>query len=224
MAGKEKINRQMQDALIVTHPEFKDGDNLIELYANARWFKLDKEGPADLFFQIGAVAERAQEQPWEEQQQPVPDAAKRDNPVGTRELNLSELRGVVNIDDDNEPLQDNIPDANDQGVVYSDWGHGGVCWRKQDNNINSNARLPNWNSNGGIITPTIQQLFELFFPMEWLKSILLEETNKQLTEQVSYGEFLRWIGLSFLMSTTQFGDRRKFWSTSPQNVFSGAPF
>ena len=75
-----------------------------------------------------------------------------------------------------------------------------------------------------LAVPTIKQLFEILFPITWLQDVLLEETNKHLSDQVSYGEFLRWIGLCFLMSTTHFGSRRGFWFMSEQDTISGAPF
>ena len=41
---------------------------------------------------------------------------------------------------------------------------------------------------------------------------------------MSYGEFLRWLGLWFLMSSGHFENWRDFWSTEPINPFPGAPF
>ena len=41
---------------------------------------------------------------------------------------------------------------------------------------------------------------------------------------MSYGEFLRWIGVWILISTVDGTDRRSFWSTKEVDPFEGAPF
>jgi len=51
---------------------------------------------------------------------------------------------------------------------------------------------------------TVLQLFEMMLPKTFLQEVLLVETNKHLTQQLQYGEFLRWIGLWLMMATTQF--------------------
>jgi Transposase IS4 len=219
------ISRTTQQAVVVTHPEFKDGNNnLIELHANKRWFRVDREGPVDLFFDKDeAAVEKEQAQTEEELQQPMPAVATRGARLDATDL--SELQGVVDIDDDNEPLPENIPTAAD-GVnedMFNEWGHTGMCWRKQEGNINNSARLPNWSSSNGV-PPTIEKLFEILFPILWLKTVLLVETNKHLEEPVSYGEFLQWIGIWFLMATTHFDNRRDFWSIQNVDYYFGAPY
>lgn len=47
------------------------------------------------------------------------------------ELDLAELHGVVNIDDDNEPLPENIPVEGESDDVMGEWGHNGVCERRK---------------------------------------------------------------------------------------------
>jgi len=53
---------------------------------------------------------------------------------------------------------------------------------------------------------------------------MLKGINEQMTQQVSYGEFLRWLGLWFSMATTHFEKSRDFWSSKAPNMFSGAPY
>ena len=43
----KRINRRDQTAVVVTHEDFKDGDDFIELHAVPRWFKVTKEGPPE---------------------------------------------------------------------------------------------------------------------------------------------------------------------------------
>ena len=43
-------------------------------------------------------------------------------------------------------------------------------------------------------------------------------------DDVTYGEFLRWIGIWMLMSTVDGADHQSFWSTKTVDAFQGAPF
>ena len=60
------------------------------------------------------------------------------------------------------------------------------------------------------------QLFELLFPIQWVKDVLLVETNKELDENVTYGEFLLWLGIQLKLSTTVGYDRHQFWAREKQ--------
>ena len=48
-------------------------------------------------------------------------------------------------------------------------------------------------------------MFLFFSPLQFLKDIVIKETNKKLTSDnktiLTFGEFLRWIGLWFLMAS-----------------------
>jgi hypothetical protein len=51
------------------------------------------------------------------------------------------------------------------------------------------------------------------------------ETNKKLKgKEVTYGKFLRWLGLWMMMGTIQGYQRRDFWSLRPVEMFSSAPY
>ena len=65
------------------------------------------------------------------------------------------------------------------------------------------------------------QIFEIFFSMGYVKEVMLPETNKELSPPILYGEFLRWLGLWFLMATTHFELRCDFWSTKTIDIFEG---
>ena len=56
---------------------------------------------------------------------------------------------------------------------------------------------------------------------------MIPQMNKQLQEEnhcpASYGEFLCWIGLWFLMATINGPDHQKFWSLGEIDWFAGAP-
>jgi len=52
------------------------------------------------------------------------------------------------------------------------------------------------------LTPSLLQLFELFFPTKFVQDIMLPKINAKIAKNVSYGEFIQWIGLWFIMATT----------------------
>ena len=64
----------------------------------------------------------------------------------------------------------------------------------------------------------------MLFPLAFLESLIIKNTNKHLQKSVSYGEIIAWIGLWFLMAMTNFGDQRKFWSSKSTDAFDGTPF
>ena len=80
--------------------------------------------------------------------------------------------------------------------------------------------------NDGVeVKPTRVQLFEMLFPKEFVQQTILVETNKEIVgEPVQYGEFLRWLGLWFLMATLMGPRRRDFGSSAPVDEFEGSPF
>ena len=65
------------------------------------------------------------------------------------------------------------------------------------------------------------QIFEIFFPVGYVKEVMLPETNKELSPPLSYGEFLIWLGLWFLLATTHFDSRRDSRSTKTIDMFEG---
>jgi hypothetical protein len=72
---------------------------------------------------------------------------------------------------------------------------------------------------------TVLANWELFFPQQFVKDTMIPEMNKLVRlGSIHYGEFLRWIGLWFLMATIQGPARHEFWKLDPINIFAGAPF
>ena len=45
------------------------------------------------------------------------------------------------------------------------------------------------------------QLFEHFFPKNFIETVMLPTINQQIKDLATYAESLRWIGLWILMST-----------------------
>lgn len=104
--------------------------------------------------------------------------------------------------------------------IFQAWGHSGICYRHQTNAQKTSPDIDFPSE----VTPTLQQLFEMFFYKDFLVDVLLHNLNPAISPQVTLGELLRWIGLWFLMATQEGADRRSFWSTSPPDPFSQANF
>jgi len=86
------------------------------------------------------------------------------------DMNLVYLHDLVNIDNDNLPIPENIPQesttAND--TVYDKWGHSGVCERKALQLKAPHAALSIKHFSHDVL-PTNLQLFEPLSP--WTLSI-----------------------------------------------------
>ena len=206
------ISGRLQECVIVTHPDFLAEDGLIELYAARRWVKVEREGPEEGFFDVQVGPQVA-----EDPRPPLPLA------VNTQNLDqsvIAELSVTVDIDDDNEPAPENLPTPSDNinASIFEEWGHNGVCYRRITGSFQQNPRLPNIIP---VEIPSIWTIFEQFFPVSYIKEVMIPETNVFLDPPVTYGEFCLFLGLWMLMCTTHFDSRRDFWSSAPPDDFSG---
>lgn len=222
----EKINKKELECIVVQSDEVMEGDVHVRLYASKKYFKVTIEGNRDDFFitegdngyESGieeAVVEETVEHPQallERIQQEFFD-----------EDDINALRVLVEVDSDNDPAPENIPTAvvPPNECQYEEWGHDNICERKKLSTFDKKARLNFPNS----FQPSLVDLFELLFPVSYIKDVMLPLINAQ-TElgEVFYGEFLRWLGLWFLMATIQGPSRIDFWRKDPISIFEGAPF
>ena len=128
------------------------------------------------------------------------------------------------VNDDNEPAPENTPVPNVPMApdIFSPWGHSGICYCHSLMLVNANLKQKFWTTVGE--DPSNLQLFEGYF---FIKDVIVPQTNKNLAEQsnnqLTYGEFLHWLGLWFLMATMIGPQRNEFWATYPINAFKGAP-
>ena len=194
----------------------------IELYAVKRYWKVHKEGDSDYFLDAQAPTN---EQEHDEEQRLLPDAigVHLSGEARTTETIIA-LRDEVNVDDDNEPVPENVPEQNESSdsLLKTEWGHSGYCNRKTMNFGNHKAKL-NFHTD-----PTKNdfylQLFEGLFPTTLLYT-MVDGVNKTMKgERLTYGELLHWIGLWTMMSTVAGTDRRSFWSMRDIKIFSGCFF
>ena len=112
----------------------------------------------------------------------------------------------------------------DAPQFFSTWEYSGDCYHCFAGGHKHKACLSSFYTN---VKPTIQQLFEMFFFKPYVEGIIIPQTNICLQKEkhclVSYGEFLCWLGLWFLMATINSPDCMDFWSMGEVDCFIGAP-
>ena len=170
----------------------------------------------------------------QDNQENVPSEVARFMGLETAGMNRDNAALTTNIcpdmvDNDNQPLPENIPTEEEQATttnlpqLFSSWGHCGSCYHGLEGGRKHKARL-SFNTD---VNPTIEQLFEMFFFKDFILKVILPEINKRIQEDkhrpVTYGEFLRWLGLWFLMATITGPDWTALWSMGEVDCFVGAP-
>lgn len=219
---EKRINRKQQLAVVVTHEDMVAiSGTKLELYAAQRWFQVTKEGPIDLRFEA-APAEDSRVIEVEVPELPPQLLTMMERGNRVQDSDHAIMNGLVEVDDDNLPAPENVPDKkNMPGSIMKEWGAASVCPRLCTGAINMPPRL-NWFPRDA--KPDLVSLFLVLFPKDYLEDTLLVETNKELSKPVRLGEFLRWLGLWFLMGTTYCNNRREFWSATNISPYKGAPF
>ena len=117
----------------------EDG-TFIELYTVKRYRKVHENGDPELQFDVAPTNDGGGEQ--EEEQSPLP-AAVEEHLNGETENTVDALQDVVDIDDDNEPAPENVPQASegDTESIFGAWGHTGFCNCHIQNIPNHPAKL-----------------------------------------------------------------------------------
>jgi len=238
------VRRKAQLCLDVTHPTAKEGgegQELIILYGCKKLFTVEEEGPPDQFFDALPApptpddGEEVQGDLAVEVQEAIDDlqAAIAQIDGGDANIDIVPLLREANvmIDDDNEPLPENdrriMGDIPVDSVMKDEWGHDGICNRKASGHANMKAKMRGAKFSGRDATaepPTLLDFFEAMIPKEYFVDVILPLTSDKLGYALSYGEFLQWLGIWFLIATTSGSERRDFWSMAPPNRFKGAPF
>ena len=91
------------------------------------------EGDPDLFFDVSPTTDNGEAN---EAQTPLPTAVDEAINVCSEEVNtIKALQGIVEIDDDNELAEENVPTtmATTNRILSTEWGHDGFCFRKSQN-------------------------------------------------------------------------------------------
>ena len=129
-----------------------------------------KEGNPDLFFDDPGTSVGG-----EEDAAPIPLPEAVDDAINgtSEEVNTIEaIRGVVDIDNDNELDPKNVPATADNSnrLLSTEWGHDGFCFRRSQNFESTQAKL-NF-SVAATCHGYYIQLFKGFFPKQLLHNVI----------------------------------------------------
>lgn len=232
----KKISRKDQEAIVFSHNDYVDDDGtLIELHAVIRFCKILQEGPpAQFFVDNSSDVEDDSRQPLEQGQLEIPREAHLATNSRTALADIIvELRNQgFSIDDDNAPAPENVPVdegesliSNNSNNVMKEWGHNGLCYRKVTEARDCRASLKKYCTDE--VKFSKLQYFEMMIPKQFIVDVMLVSMNQKIqpgADPISYGEFLKFLGLRFLMATVQGPQYREYWSEKPISMFVGAPF
>jgi len=215
----KKVNRKDQLCVIVSHPDFSDSNQEpILLHIVKRWVTVESEGPNDLLFNINYEQEPNLSTAAEENENQIelPNIAQVEN-VPNEVINdpavLAAFQDIGNVDDDDEPVADNIHNPNENLVELdqTEWGYNGICDRRASSGVNrGGASLVHHDAS---LQLTHLQLFEILFPTDFVKNVIITETNKKLKDHMSYSEWLLFLGINLEMCTQVGFERRSYWAT-----------
>ena len=121
------------------------------------------------------------------------------------------------VDDNNQLLLENIPTPAKEGQDAPQFFSTGSIQGAAITAVLVTGHMHNAHlSFNTDVKPTIQQLFKMFFFKPYVIGIIIPQTNICLKEEkhhpLSYGEFLCWLGLWFLMTTIKGTECMDFWS------------
>ena len=158
----------------------------------------------------------------DEEPQLIPDTVRK---ATKEDIRAVKAQGF-DVDDDNEPLPENVPNNNDDPTpanINIKWGWSGFDRRKQEGFDNPPAKFNNLGENA-LTNMTTILIFRLLFPFQYLERVILPVTNKFIEgKKATIGELLRFIGLWFYMASFQGFSRSKFWSQEEIDDFDGTP-
>ena len=197
----KNVSRRDQLCIVVWHESFKmNEDEYIKLYAIKRYWKVTEEGESDYFFNGMAGEGKTQE----EIQVPLPEEVVQ----AAEDVNhqIEALHDVVDIDNDNEPAPENIPQPEEDAdrVLGNEWGHDGFCYRRLNNLGDHHARMEI--QVDATTSDYYLHLFEGLFPQQLINVVIGKVNNNIEGEPVTKGELIRWIGIWVLMSTVDGAD------------------
>ena len=170
-----------EQLVLVVHEDFKNlDDSYIELHGVKRYWQVSQEGHPDYFFDAIAPTD---ENSHSQDKSLMPEAVSEHINGNSRTTEtIQALHDEVDVDDDNEPAPENIPQSTDptSSPSNTDWGHFGFCYRKSLSMQNSGAIL-NFH-----INPTEDdyylKLFEGFFP---LLNMIIEGINTKINMKIN---------------------------------------
>lgn len=183
-----------------------------------RFVKVKMEGVPNMFFDSPQVPPLTQNNPSETA---VDTTEEEQDPASNICRDLAEDIALVrnqgyDVDDDNKPAPENVPNANAtfNFGLYPDqqWGESMFVNPMANTGYKSPPGFVDFDINNA----TYLEIFFKFFPFKWLIDVLLVETNKNLSRELTMGELIRYLGLRLSMASVGRGfSTNNFFSTEP---------
>ena len=219
--GKVSARGKIVDRYFVRHPFFPD----IEFKVGRRNFTVEDEAATPFEDEVAQDYVPTAEVVTEPQGDGV-DVDSGPRPPQGRHLTtmeIDELRAEGHtVDDDNEPVEENVDDPGPPPV--GQWMKPTTCPRIREGNQKVKGRWINfrWDQ---VAEMDELELFLLSFPIDYIRDVVLPETNKNIANPVDMREFFRFLGcLLFIACHPGVGDRDLWWSNKPISPRDGAPF
>ena len=195
-----KLNRRDQLCVIYTHEEEFLRH---EFHSPTIWWTVTAAAAEEFNVPAnhnGATSRHEQERDGEEGTIEIPNMLRN---VNLRSDDPAVIAAALDanfmlVDDDNDPLPENVPIAvgdteTAPAVEYVEsWDHDGVCFATASGGRTRQPCLNNHNKEHKL---TRLQLFEILFPIKFIKETIIKKLDEQLADgnRVSYGEFLQFI-------------------------------
>jgi hypothetical protein len=130
---KKQVNHRDQWCVVFRHSDFPNQ----ELHAVRKWCKVVTEGAEASFLEEEEAPRIRRQGPTEEQLRGPELPSELRN--ATRQEDVAAIRAAgFDVDDDNEPVPENLPDATDNinnNNNNQQWGWDGIDKRKQGGNV-----------------------------------------------------------------------------------------
>ena len=224
--GQRIVNRKNQWCYIVRIPEIDDGSEFHIVKFNFT-VNVAPEVPFPGEINRGPRSRR--------QQRPAAAVAREVDPlraatsdvfanVGNLGDDLEDLRRQgIEVDDDNEPAPENAEPAVER-PNNGRFEKPMMCPRRMANVNNAKGKFNShrWDD---IAEMNELDLFRMCFFEKFVIDVIIPETNKFLGTPMTLQEFYVWLGCIFYMACFEgVGNRYEWWSTTPIDMFNGAPF
>ena len=197
VTGKETKVVSRREQVVVTFRSNKF-ENII-LYAVKQYYYIEREGPADGFFdKEGSVTDvevaKVENMVEEEEENNVIEQIANIRCSGEITIDGKMMNCGLVVENSNNPLPENYPAVANVEFSYSEWGHSDVC--------NRNKQIRNHNKPilKGIEVSQLDRvkLFKLMIIKDYLKAVILKNMNNNIVGlKVTSGELLWWLVFGF---------------------------
>ena len=222
------VKRKQQRVIVFRHDDFLE----VEIYCVRRWVKVMVEGAPEHFFEGEDNNGNNTGGPEEGNAGAEEQLNEIDGHIFNASNCAEDIAMVRNqgldVDCDNEPAPENLPEVGDainlQNPPVQQWGWDGQCNRAVTAAQNHRPSIIGIH---GVMLEVISyvSMFLIFFPKNYLENVVCKLTSDNCEAPLTFGEFLKYIGIWLLIVKNSSGniDRKLFWSKKPVSRKQGAP-